>query len=79
MKVGDKLLCKNTNNNHFNISSCFTINKYYDIILIDDGKIKINNDYTEIFMFSFDDNYVLHIWDFFYTKEEMRKKKINSI
>ncbi|MCK9446669.1 hypothetical protein M0Q50_07385 [bacterium] len=66
MKINDTVICKN--NDYTNIK--LTINKEYKIIFIDNNRIKILDD----------DLYLVWVpLRNFYTKEEIRKLKLNSL
>ena len=70
MKVGDKLTCKKLNR-------YLTVGNEYEIINISDELFEIldnDNDYKDPSLFS---NAV--VFEVFYTKEEIRKIKIDSL
>lgn len=73
MKIGDKLLCKTSHDN------CYTINKLYEITWISDKCYKISSDYFEDFYFGRNDNHGTYYKEYFYTQEELRMKKIDSL
>lgn len=83
MKVGDTLICKNIDRN-IGGSDLTTPSKTYYIIGIENNRVVIRSD-----IYGLNVDYVLfekdkspgevYIWDIFYSKTELRKKKLESI
>ena len=80
MKAGDKLICKT---NHY--YPALELGKEYVIDSIDNGddyygpKIHIIDDNSRTRIFKDNKNSVSHIWDFFFTTQELREFKLNKI
>lgn len=78
MKVGDKLVYKNKND----YMSYYHVNKSYTIIRMcdeDDDVIINDDDNLEKTFYLTGKNLPYYIWNYFYTKEELRQLKLNSI
>lgn len=82
MKIGDKLLCKKLVQG--DIGNIFLVDNFYEIVAIGDKFVILNGDkiignqpyMKELYLSEFRNGY---IWDHFYTKSEMRKRKLKSI
>ena len=71
MKVGDTLICKKKLEYFIDI---FTPNEFYSIT-----DIRMNDRYIINNIIFYEYGKVGYIWDYFYTKEELRKLKLESL
>jgi hypothetical protein len=81
MKIGDKLICKKSVSE---IQDRLTLNKNYIIYNIfgdsvDDYIVVVENDNNSKTFFLTDSNSFWYIWDYFYTKDELRIKKLKTL
>ncbi|MCK9445741.1 hypothetical protein M0Q50_02485 [bacterium] len=78
MKNGERLLCKK---NYNILDECyFYKNKsYYIKYMGSDGGITMEYDMGSVVMFTFEKNGYNYIFDYFYSPEEIRLLKINSL
>jgi hypothetical protein len=81
MKIGDKLICKKSVSE---IQDRLTLNKnyiIYDIFgdSVDDYIVVVENDNNSKTFFLTDSNSFWYIWDYFYTKDELRIKKLKTL
>ena len=82
MKVGDTLICKRdifwTENS--NQKLIFSKSKIYTIEYIENDSIVIRDNFDEIFNFNDDfDEYIIKFKDTFYSPEEIRLMKLESL
>ena len=74
MKVGDTLICKIKN------SSIIKYNQSYKIIDINNNSISVDIGVAYVtFNLDEEDEYEKYLYEFFYTKEELRLLKIKSL
>ena len=79
MKVGDSLICKKDYDYKYEGENyTFYKNNLYKIENIDDS-ITFENIYWSFFITNNNDDFTPYLWDYFYTQEELRQLKIESL
>lgn len=78
MKKNDLVICKKTRKN--GEKYIFIKDRKYKILNISYyNNVMIESEYSDIFAFNFNSDMQYYIYDYFYTKEELRKLKLNSL